>query len=106
MDGACKEQDINRNDGKFKPGQSGNPAGREKGSKNRYTKLRNAILDAVELAADKYEKGMKSDDYLATICKADPLTFLRIAASVLPKEIKQENTDRVTITMGPDEDCK
>ena len=71
---------------KFQPGHSGGP-GRPKGSLNRNTKLRNAIIDAIEKAAGQYQKGMSVDDYLGSICKEDPMQFLRIAASILPKDL-------------------
>ena len=37
-----------RPDGKFRPGMSGNPNGRPKGSKNKFTDLKNTFLEAFE----------------------------------------------------------
>ncbi len=75
----------------FKKGQSGNPAGKKKGTLDRYTHLKNAILDAVNIAAKDYKdekgKGMTTDKYLGMICKAEPLQFLKVAAGLLPKDV-------------------
>ena len=77
--------DGQRVSGKFAPGHK-KLGGRQKGTKNRYTLLRNRILDAIELAAGK--AGWKdANEYLASICKAEPINFLRIAASLLPKDL-------------------
>jgi|TARA_B100000315_G_scaffold260381_1_gene321283 hypothetical protein len=36
------------NSGKFQPGQSGNPAGRPVGSRNRFSQLKEAFVEAFE----------------------------------------------------------
>jgi len=72
--------------GKWLPGKEPGP-GRPKGSLNHTTHLKHAILAAVTDAAEKY--GSKdTTDYLGTICKNDPMAFVRIAATLLPKEFK------------------
>lgn len=64
----------------FKPGQSGNPAGRPKGSRN---KLGEEFISA--LANDFQEHGQKA---IETVRKEDPSTYVRVVANLLPKEIE------------------
>ena len=52
--------------------------GRPKGSINRYTRLRNQILDAIE--------NLGGQKWIEEECaKGDPSGFIRVAASLLPK---------------------
>ena len=74
-----KKQQIGK---PFKPGQSGNPKGRPKGSRNRLSE------DFVKaLAADFKEHG---EDAIADTRKKDPGVYLRVITSILPKEIKKD----------------
>lgn len=66
----------------FKPGQSGNPAGRPRGSRNR---LSDAFLSSL---ADDFEA--KGSDVLVAVRESDPAAYLRVAASVLPKQSQIE----------------
>jgi Family of unknown function (DUF5681) len=67
-----------REDGYFKPGQSGNPKGRPRGSRN---KLAEAALR--ELCADFEGHGMAA----IVRCREErPDIYLRIVASLLPKQ--------------------
>jgi Family of unknown function (DUF5681) len=63
----------------FKPGQSGNPAGRPKGSRN---KLGENFLD------DVYQKWQQhGSKALETMATSEPGKFCQMAASLLPKEM-------------------
>lgn len=73
---------------RFKPGQSGNPEGRPKGSRN---KLGEAFVTA--LHDDFSEHGA---DAIAKVRATDPSTYMRVVASLLPKEFKIETTSDLT----------
>ncbi len=78
----------------FRPGVSGNPAGRPKGARS---KLGEAFLDA--LLIDFTEHGM---DAIRRVCEDDPGTYIRIVASLLPKEVTGADAaplfENVTVT--------
>ena len=57
----------------FQPGQSGNPEGRKKGSKDKYTLIKHMILDAV----------VNRKDELDTVDMKSILTFV---SQTIPKE--------------------
>ena len=69
--------------GRFAEGNPGKP----KGAICRHTRLKNDIMDALQEAANSYQKGMAVKEYLGQVCLANPIEFLRIAANLLPKEI-------------------
>ena len=64
---------------RFRPGQSGNPHGRPKGSRNR---LALAFMEA--LASDFEEHGR---EVIASVRQRQPAAYLRIASGLLPKEL-------------------
>lgn len=74
----------------FKPGQSGNPAGRVKGSRN---KLGEAFIEA--LHDDFQAHGVKAIEEVRT---DDPSTYLKVIAAIVPKElnIKHDAFDGVS----------
>lgn len=63
----------------FKPGQSGNPNGRPKSSRN---KLGEAFLEA--LNNDFTQHGVKA---IETVRTERPHEYLKVVASILPKEL-------------------
>jgi hypothetical protein len=64
---------------RWKPGQSGNPLGRPQGSRN---KLSEDVL--ATLAADWAAGGAET---VARVRATDPSTYLRVVASILPKDV-------------------
>ena len=62
----------------WKPGQSGNPAGRPKGARNR---LGSAFLEALE--ADFNAHGIHA---LQQVRETKPEVYIRVVADLLPKE--------------------
>ena len=81
--------------GQWKPGQRGGP-GRAKGTKNRFTQVKEAMLEALEQAKVDGDVGGLLK-FLVNVAENEPLQFLRCVTSILPKEIKQDVTNR-----GPD----
>jgi hypothetical protein len=73
----------------FKPGQSGNPAGRPKGSRNKLTE---------DFLADAYEQWqLHGSAALETMAKTEPAKFCQMIANLLPKEAVLQD-ERVQIS--------
>jgi hypothetical protein len=71
----------------FRPGQSGNPAGRPKGSKHKFSE------DFWRALADDFaENGI---DAIRAVRASDPAKYLAACVNVLPKDlnVKHEATD-------------
>jgi hypothetical protein len=73
---------------RFKPGQSGNPAGRPKGARN---KLGEAFVEA--LHDDFNANGVKAIERMRA---EDPGGYVRVIAGLLPKEFKIETVSELT----------
>ena len=73
----------------FKPGQSGNPKGREKGSRAKFGEQ--FVKDFME---HWKEHGAKAMDETA---KKHPDVYVRVAASIIPKELNLTNDSETTI---------
>jgi hypothetical protein len=72
----------------FKPGQSGNPKGREKGSRN---KLGEEFIQ--KLYADFQEHGEAA---IVKVRTDKPDAYLKVIAGILPKELKITNESDLT----------
>lgn len=68
----------------FKPGQSGNPRGRPKGSRN---KINEAFLRDFYEAWEAFGRPA-----LMATAWTDPAAFVKVAAALLPKEFKIETS--------------
>jgi hypothetical protein len=68
---------------RWQPGQSGNPAGRPKGSRN---KLSEAFLHAL---ADDFDAN--GAEVIERVRQERPHDYLKVCASVMPKRLENEN---------------
>ena len=68
-----------KNQGQWQPGQSGNPAGRPKGSRNRYSE------NFMHAFAQDFEQ--HGATVIEKVRKERPQDYLKVAASLLPKEM-------------------
>ena len=91
-DTTAPKQQIGR---PFKPGQSGNPAGRPKGARN---KLSESFLNAL---ADDFDAHGR--DVIATVRGSRPHDYLRVIAATLPKRLETELADRPLERMTDEE---
>lgn len=66
----------------WQPGQSGNPLGRPVGSRSKFSE---AMVS--DFLADWHAHG---NDVLARVRMTDPATYLRVAAVLVPREMKVE----------------
>jgi hypothetical protein len=64
------EEEANANKGRFRPGESGNPAGRPKGSRNKVTLAVESLLEgqAETLTQRAIERAMEGDATALRIC--------------------------------------
>ncbi len=69
--------------GRFQPGQSGNPAGRPVGSKNRFSALKEAFVEAFD--------GIGGVDSLTEWAKDNPDKFYPLMTRLFPKELEVES---------------
>jgi hypothetical protein len=74
----------------FKPGQSGNPAGRPKGTRH---KLGSAFLEAM-----MEDFSVHGPDVITKVREGKPSDYLKVVASILPKEIEAGERLSETLT--------
>ena len=74
------ESTENKQDQRFKPGQSGNLAGRPKGSRN---KLGEAFLDSLCDDFDKF-----GIEVIERVRLEHPSTYLKVVAKLLPQQLQ------------------
>ena len=75
----------------FKPGQSGNPKGREKGSKNKVSK---AYLKAIAKDFDKY-----GAQVIERVRVETPAIYLKLVAQLISKDIDVNHDGGVTVNI-------
>src|SRR5262245_5247998 len=72
-----------KQDTRFKPGQSGNPAGRPKGARNKVTE------NLLEALASDFEAHGK--EVIEKVRAERPHEYLKIVASLVPKQMEIDN---------------
>lgn len=77
----------------FKPGQSGNPAGRVKGSRNKISEDALKIIHAVLSEGD----AVNSTAGLMLLRDTDPATFWRLIAGLFPKDVHVKGEHTITL---------
>ncbi len=75
-----------RSDTQFRPGQSGNPAGRPKGSRNKINERTLKIIAEVQAEADT----QLARAALERLRDDDPRAFWRLLSGLLPKQVEGE----------------
>jgi hypothetical protein len=88
VDGESAPQKHRGLKGPWKPGQSGNPTGRVKGCRN---KLGEAFVE--KLYDDFKEHGVAAIEMVRV---EKPDAYLKVIASILPKELKIERVDELS----------
>ena len=79
-------------DYEFKPGQSGNPAGRPLGARSKFSQAFHE--DLLKIWSEEGERAMRK------VAKHDPATFVRVAASLMPKQVKAEINNLRTLVVN------
>ena len=90
-----------RRDTQFRPGQSGNPAGRPKGSRNKINERTLKIIAEVQAAEDT----QLARAALEKLRDEDPQAFWRLLSGLLPKQVNADVEHKGGVTfvmMGPD----
>ncbi len=75
----------------WKPGQSGNPSGRPLGARSKFSQAFHE--DLLKVWLEEGERAMRK------VAKHDPATFVRVAASLMPKQVKAEINNLRTLVV-------
>ena len=108
MTSAAVSDPIKQTEANSKFGNLPGPGpGRPKGSNNRYTLLKEQLIEAIEKLAKDGDVEGGVTGWLAGVAKTDKIAFVKIVASLIPRDLNvNAKVERVNITMVPDEDCK
>ena len=77
----------------FVKGKSGNPAGKIKGTPNKFTDLKQMFLNVAER--------LGGEDRLLEYAKEDPKSFYQMLHVMLPRNVQEEIRKDIRITWGP-----
>ena len=80
---------------RWKPGQSGNPLGRPQGSRNKLSE------DVLATLANDWAAG--GAETVARVRATDPSTYLRVVASILPKDVLVNVQQQTPASLAPEE---
>ena len=82
----------------FKPGQSGNPAGRPKGARCKFGEdFVRDFADHWHALADDVDKKTKGQKLLETLYVDNPEAYVRVACAILPKVIELDDETKEAI---------
>ena len=90
-------------DNQWKSGQSGNPAGRPKGSKNKFTDLKQVFLDtfeSIETEGEKKDSKVKTLYEWATTNARNQGLFYQMMSKMLPSNIGIEHSGLISLTLS------
>jgi len=79
----------------FKPGESGNPAGKPKGTKHKFTSLKHMFLNVSER--------LGGENALLEFAKDNPKEFWRMLHVMLPRAVVEDIRENIRITWGSPE---
>jgi hypothetical protein len=89
------KQPKNRAATLWKPGESGNPAGRPIGARNKFSE------DVIQAFALDWAAG--GPEAIARVRLTDPSTYMRVMASILPKDVLVNVQQQAPGGLDPDQ---
>jgi len=76
----------------YKKGQTGNPKGRPKGAKDKFTNLKESFLKAYQ-----HKDGFGGDKALIDYAKTNKESFLQMIKGMLPKNVEMKSENELVI---------